>query len=91
MQFGSPLTRLVDDRGSSRLSAAVVLEGSYEIRWAAMFVEPDEPARIVLTLTDAPEGPCTGCTTPTTATACTLDHVTHKIIVAGVYPERPKQ
>jgi uncharacterized protein YndB with AHSA1/START domain len=45
----------MDLRPGGAWSARMVLEGGHEFRWAGEFVELDEPARIVLTLTDAPE------------------------------------
>jgi uncharacterized protein YndB with AHSA1/START domain len=57
--FGGHEARLedvvMDVRPGGAWSARMVLEGGHEIRWAGTFVELDEPARIVLTLTDAPE------------------------------------
>jgi uncharacterized protein YndB with AHSA1/START domain len=57
--FGGHQARLedvvMDVRSGGAWSARMVLEGGHEIRWAGTFVELDEPARIVLTLTDAPE------------------------------------
>jgi uncharacterized protein YndB with AHSA1/START domain len=57
--FGGHQARLedvvMDVRPGGAWSARMVLEGGHEIRWAGTFVELDEPARIVLTLTDAPE------------------------------------
>ena len=57
--FGGHSARLedvvMDVRTGGAWSARMVLEGGIEIRWAGEFVELDEPSRIVLTLTDAPE------------------------------------
>ncbi len=57
--FGGTQARLedvtMDVRPGGAWSARMVLDGGHEIRWAGAFVELDEPARIVLTLTDAPE------------------------------------
>ena len=57
--FGGHQARLedvtMDVRPGGAWSARMVLEGGHEIRWAGEFVELDEPARVVLTLTDAPE------------------------------------
>ena len=57
--FGGHQARLedvtMDVRPGGAWSARMVLEGGHEIRWAGEFVELDEPSRIVLTLTDAPE------------------------------------
>ena len=57
--FGGHQARLedvtMDVRPGGAWSAKMVLDGGHEIRWAGEFVELDEPARIVLTLTDAPE------------------------------------
>lgn len=57
--FGGHQARLedvtMDVRPGGAWSARMVLDGGQEIRWAGEFVELDEPSRIVLTLTDAPE------------------------------------
>ena len=57
--FGGHQARLedvvMDVRTGGAWSARMVLPGGHEIRWAGEFVELDEPSRIVLTLTDAPE------------------------------------
>ncbi len=57
--FGGHNARLddvvMDVRAGGAWSARMVLEGGHEIRWGGEFVELDEPSRIVLTLTDAPE------------------------------------
>jgi uncharacterized protein YndB with AHSA1/START domain len=57
--FGGSQARLedvvMDVRPGGAWSARMVLDGGHEIRWSGEFVELDEPARIVLTLTDAPE------------------------------------
>lgn len=57
--FGGHQGRLedvtMDVRPGGAWSARMVLEGGHEMRWAGKFVELDAPARIVLTLTDAPE------------------------------------
>jgi uncharacterized protein YndB with AHSA1/START domain len=57
--FGGHSARLedvvMDVRTGGAWSARMVLEGGHEIRWAGEFVELDEPARLRLTLTDAPD------------------------------------
>ena len=57
--FGGHNARLedveMDVRAGGAWSARMILEGGHEIRWGGKFVELDEPSRIVLTLTDAPE------------------------------------
>ncbi len=57
--FGGREARLedvvMDVRDGGAWSARMVLEGGHEIRWGGRFVALDEPSRIVLTLTDAPE------------------------------------
>lgn len=57
--FGGHQARLedvvMDVRPGGAWSARMVLDGGHEISWAGEFVELDEPARIVLTLTDAPD------------------------------------
>jgi uncharacterized protein YndB with AHSA1/START domain len=57
--FGGRDARLedvaMDVRDGGAWSARMVLEGGHEIRWGGRFVELQEPSRIVLTLTDAPE------------------------------------
>lgn len=59
--FGGHDARLedvaMDVRPGGAWSARMVLEGGHEIRWAGTFVELDEPSRLALTLTDAPEEP----------------------------------
>ena len=57
--FGGTQARLedvvMDVRVGGAWSARMVLDGGHEIRWAGEFVELDEPSRLALTLTDAPE------------------------------------